>query len=149
MKQGKTKWPWIVIAGLCSVVVLDAAVALLADEPDYLNFFGQRVSAVVALLSGFFAIMACWLGWRRRGEDAKGKRRRRSKSLVVRRTASKPLGRNERCHCGSGKKYKKCCLQSDEDRFRRHRLSQQSAQLNRSNAVVSGAAMANRGLSSQ
>lgn len=24
------------------------------------------------------------------------------------------LGRNEPCHCGSGKKYKKCCLESDE-----------------------------------
>ena len=24
------------------------------------------------------------------------------------------LGRNEPCHCGSGKKYKKCCLRKDE-----------------------------------
>ncbi len=24
------------------------------------------------------------------------------------------LGRNERCHCGSGKKYKKCCLDADQ-----------------------------------
>ena len=24
------------------------------------------------------------------------------------------LGRNEECHCGSGKKYKKCCLKSDQ-----------------------------------
>ncbi len=23
-------------------------------------------------------------------------------------------GRNERCHCGSGKKYKQCCLSKDE-----------------------------------
>lgn len=23
------------------------------------------------------------------------------------------LGRNESCHCGSGKKYKKCCLDND------------------------------------
>lgn len=23
------------------------------------------------------------------------------------------LGRNEKCHCGSGKKYKNCCLQKD------------------------------------
>ena len=27
--------------------------------------------------------------------------------------ATKP-GRNEPCHCGSGKKYKQCCLASDE-----------------------------------
>ncbi|MCG2749259.1 MAG: SEC-C domain-containing protein [Desulfobulbaceae bacterium] len=28
-------------------------------------------------------------------------------------------GRNEPCHCGSGKKYKKCCLPKDEDEQRR------------------------------
>jgi len=27
---------------------------------------------------------------------------------------SKPLGRNEPCHCQSGKKYKQCCLEKDE-----------------------------------
>jgi tetratricopeptide (TPR) repeat protein len=26
------------------------------------------------------------------------------------------MGRNDRCHCGSGKKYKKCCLAADEAR---------------------------------
>lgn len=26
----------------------------------------------------------------------------------------KKLGRNDQCHCGSGKKYKKCCLERDE-----------------------------------
>lgn len=26
------------------------------------------------------------------------------------------IGRNEPCHCGSGKKYKKCCLRKDEER---------------------------------
>ena len=25
------------------------------------------------------------------------------------------IGRNDRCHCGSGKKYKKCCLRKDEE----------------------------------
>jgi hypothetical protein len=25
-----------------------------------------------------------------------------------------PLGRNDACHCGSGKKYKKCCEAKDE-----------------------------------
>jgi hypothetical protein len=28
---------------------------------------------------------------------------------------SKRPGRNEPCHCGSGKKYKHCCLQKDEE----------------------------------
>jgi hypothetical protein len=31
------------------------------------------------------------------------------------------IGRNEPCPCGSGKKYKKCCLQRDEARERENR----------------------------
>ena len=27
------------------------------------------------------------------------------------------IGRNETCYCGSGKKYKKCCLQLDEQKL--------------------------------
>ncbi len=27
----------------------------------------------------------------------------------------KKLERNDPCHCGSGKKYKKCCLEADEE----------------------------------
>ena len=27
------------------------------------------------------------------------------------------IGRNDPCHCGSGKKYKKCCLSKDEERI--------------------------------
>ncbi|MBI2548163.1 SEC-C domain-containing protein [Candidatus Woesearchaeota archaeon] len=27
------------------------------------------------------------------------------------------LGRNEQCHCGSGKKYKKCCLDEDIKKY--------------------------------
>jgi hypothetical protein len=32
-----------------------------------------------------------------------------------------PLGRNEPCHCGSGRKYKKCCLEKDAGRLRAER----------------------------
>jgi hypothetical protein len=28
------------------------------------------------------------------------------------------LGRNEPCHCGSGRKYKQCCLAKDEEKER-------------------------------
>ena len=31
------------------------------------------------------------------------------------------LGRNEPCHCGSGRKYKKCCLEKDAGRLRAER----------------------------
>jgi hypothetical protein len=29
-------------------------------------------------------------------------------------TAARSLGRNDPCHCGSGRKYKLCCLDKDE-----------------------------------
>ena len=35
-------------------------------------------------------------------------------------TAVRP-GRNEPCHCGSGRKYKQCCLEKDESQARRAR----------------------------
>jgi len=31
------------------------------------------------------------------------------------RNREKKLGRNDPCHCGSGKKYKKCCLEADQN----------------------------------
>jgi hypothetical protein len=31
------------------------------------------------------------------------------------------LGRNDPCHCGSGKKYKQCCLEKDEAAARQAR----------------------------
>lgn len=35
------------------------------------------------------------------------------------------LGRNQKCHCGSGKKYKNCCLQKDQDAAREDALEAQ------------------------
>ena len=34
-------------------------------------------------------------------------------------TESSPPGRNEPCHCGSGKKYKRCCRSLDEEKARK------------------------------
>jgi hypothetical protein len=31
------------------------------------------------------------------------------------------IGRNDVCPCGSGKKYKRCCLESDEKKRRKQR----------------------------
>ncbi len=39
------------------------------------------------------------------------------------------LGRNDLCHCGSGKKYKKCCLQKDEEAEHNARIATQSPPL--------------------
>jgi len=38
------------------------------------------------------------------------------------------LGRNDPCHCGSGKKYKKCCLAADEQRAREGRSARVESQ---------------------
>jgi hypothetical protein len=38
-------------------------------------------------------------------------------STTIRRSVPR-LGRNEPCHCGSGKKYKHCCFESDRERLR-------------------------------
>lgn len=35
--------------------------------------------------------------------------------------APKTLGRNDPCHCGSGRKYKQCCLEKDEAARRKAR----------------------------
>ena len=34
------------------------------------------------------------------------------------------LGRNDPCHCGSGKKYKRCCLRKDEEAEREARAEE-------------------------
>jgi len=38
-----------------------------------------------------------------------------------------PPGRNEPCHCGSGRKYKQCCLEKDEAARRKARGSDATA----------------------
>jgi len=37
------------------------------------------------------------------------------------------LGRNDRCHCGSGKKYKQCCLPADSAALAAERAKQAEA----------------------
>ena len=36
-------------------------------------------------------------------------------------TAGPQIGRNEKCPCGSGRKYKQCCLGKDEEKARKAR----------------------------
>ncbi|MBZ5589288.1 MAG: SEC-C domain-containing protein [Acidobacteriia bacterium] len=42
-------------------------------------------------------------------------------------TGARHQGRNEPCHCGSGKKYKHCCLVKDEEADRVSREHEASA----------------------
>jgi hypothetical protein len=39
------------------------------------------------------------------------------------------IGRNDPCPCGSGKKYKKCCLRKDEERIRKAKRPDDSEEL--------------------
>jgi hypothetical protein len=52
------------------------------------------------------------------------------------------LGRNEPCHCGSGRKYKKCCLENDAGRLRSER---EAGPMATGSAVSARAAAANAG----
>lgn len=127
-----------------------AAQLLRGGEPDYLNFFHQPVSAVVALVVGLALVVAALVPWSWLGaswDDSKSPRKARgARRRSAERTEGRELGRNDPCHCGSGRKYKKCCLRADEKRRRAARMDQMSAALNRSNSVVSSSGMADRGL---
>jgi len=52
------------------------------------------------------------------------------------------LGRNEPCHCGSGRKYKKCCLEKDASRLRSER---EAGPMATGSAVSARGAAANAG----
>jgi len=50
-----------------------------------------------------------------RGEAMQDGRTEDGKGVTVRRDGKK-VGRNDPCPCGSGKKYKRCCLPKEEAR---------------------------------
>ena len=53
------------------------------------------------------------------------------------------LGRNEPCHCGSGRKYKRCCLATDSEATRSQRAADAAA---KGGYVGGRATIANRAL---
>ena len=57
-------------------------------------------------------------------------------------TSRSKIGRNDPCHCGSGKKYKKCCLANDEDaaRSRSARIDETLAEIAEAKARGQGPA---------
>lgn len=44
-------------------------------------------------------------------------RKIKEEGFVPSESGKRKLGRNELCHCGSGRKYKKCCLDKDIEKF--------------------------------
>jgi tetratricopeptide (TPR) repeat protein len=45
-------------------------------------------------------------------------------------------GRNDPCHCGSGKKYKRCCLEKDDDAASAAAQARQAASVDRTSALL-------------
>jgi hypothetical protein len=54
--------------------------------------------------------------------------------------------RNALCPCGSGRKYKRCCLEEVEERSREERMRMIAAEDNNSDPPTSRAGVANRAL---
>jgi len=83
----------------------DLAAALEAQHPDILQCLRQRHERLRLLYRASRA--ALWFNPER----------------LPARSATKP-GRNDPCPCGSGKKYKKCCLDRDEQQARENRAAE-------------------------
>ena len=66
------------------------------------------------------------------------------KRLFLPRPVVAGRGRNAPCPCGSGRKYKRCCLVADEEQLRGERNA--SADANRPGFVGGRASVANRAL---
>lgn len=137
----------VTIAGLGLLIASMGARALLRGEPDYSNYLTQPVSAAVATLLGLGLFVADWF-LRRGASGGSGNFPRGWTHWGHEAITSRPLRarRNQRCPCGSGRKYKRCCLKDDERKAREEVIARRSAELNRSNEPVAGIAMANRGL---
>lgn len=135
----------VVLGLLGATLGLQAALHLKKGEPDYFNFFRQPVSAHVALVLGIAAMVMAVAPWPRTSDRQRSPRARRDLNVDPHRFQP-PAGRNDPCPCGSGVKYKRCCLPRDEERRRAEALDRRSAQLNRQKDVTSTTDMVDRGL---
>lgn len=130
-----------------ATVCVNATAKLISGEPDYFNFFRQRVAASIALAIGLALLLGSVVPWTRLRSPAAWSADWSAQSQVPPILDDTLAGRNDPCPCGSGRKYKRCCLGKHQRQARQLRADQASATLNRSNAVSGGTHMANRGLS--
>lgn len=116
--------PRVVFAGLAIVVILTGLASAISKEPDYLNSWRQRVPTYAAIGIGLGMLVgACWP---RKSRDADPKPRRTQSRRPAERQGSAVVelpGRNDECLCGSGLKFKKCCLHRIEEARRASRAS--------------------------
>jgi hypothetical protein len=128
---------------LGAIIALQAAATLQKGEPDYRNHYNLPVSAHVVLVLGAVLVVGAFLPWSRRSSAAAEKPPPRHGAS---RSSSDRPGRNDPCPCGSGRKYKRCCLADDEERMRAASLRRRSAALNLANRATSITGVVNRGL---
>jgi hypothetical protein len=95
-----------------AVPILEASIA--AFEPNFESTFGGiELGDLIDAYESLGGVLPPHLRarvdeWFARWEPM------RQRAREVAPAVSRKIGRNDRCHCGSGKKYKKCCLDADE-----------------------------------
>ena len=137
----------VVLFLMGGTLCVHATASLVSGEPDYLNFFRQRVAAPVALAVGLALLVASAVPWRRLRSPSSWPASWSTEPPASPAGHDAPPGRNDLCPCGSGRKYKRCCLSKHRLLARERRTHDAAAALNRSSAVSGGTHMANRGLS--
>ena len=114
--------------------MLDPVGAQLADDHNSLaKAPALAESGWVTIIYGVVLLFGLWLLF--------ASLRKRNKLL----NKSLTITRNDPCWCGSGKKYKRCHLPSDEAEKKDSFLSASIKARNEENAVTGRASMANRG----
>jgi hypothetical protein len=123
-----------VILAMLGIFTLSAALLLVGSLLGFLFSLTTFEGALITTLVALGALLACVLGYVGRvgedllhafvslqedEEDEEDKEDEEDEEeypplrLAPERTAGQPVSRNAPCPCGSGKKYKRCCLGRD------------------------------------
>ena len=109
------------IAFIAAMIFALGMLTLLGGRQYYFNFWGGAVFAPFALvIGGLFFLVA----FRKRGTSSQPSETRHKRPALIRVHRDK-VSRNAPCPCGSGLKFKHCCLSKDEEHDRQaHELDQ-------------------------
>ncbi len=104
-----------------AVIFALGVLTLLNGHQYYSNYWGGAVFAPFALVIGGLCFL---LAFRKRKTSSQPIVARHKRPALIR-THQDKVSRNASCPCGSGLKYKHCCLAKDEERDRQqHELDQ-------------------------
>jgi len=91
------------------------SLTLVSGHLHYLNWWGGLVFAPFAIFIGLLAIAASFPPFRAEQNSQTATTLSLGNKLESDGIGKMPkIGRNSLCHCGSGLKYKHCCLSKDE-----------------------------------